>query len=236
MTDELERIRAAYRERDRRPGRAKGAAGGLYQQELERQVTAALSAAGVALADGPVLDVGAGDGFLLSRLAALGARDTIGVELVPERVAMARDRHPDVDVRCASATALPFDAGTFTVVTQFTVLSSVLDPGVRHRIAAEMLRVLRPGGVVVSYDLRPSPRLLRALRRRFGGPPADFGTPTEALSADELRRLFGPLERLRTVQLNLDLAELVGGRRPVVAALRRLPPLRSHLLATVRAR
>jgi SAM-dependent methyltransferase len=152
-----------------------------------------------------------------------------------DRVRRARERFPDLDVRAGSATELPFEDGSFDLVNQFTVLSSVLDPDVRAAIAGEMRRVARPGGVLLSYDLRPSPRVLAAARRRIGGAPADAATPTVALDEQELRRLFGVCERLRSVQLNLDLAELVGARPPVVRALRALPPLRSHLLGTFRA-
>ncbi len=238
VADELDRIRAAYDERDRRPaGDARRTwahpAHALHLHELEWQVLAALRAAQVRLADSAVLDVGTGGGYLLHRLAELGAASAAGVELSPDRVARAAERYPGLDVRCANAADLPFPEGTFDVVTQFTCLSSVLDPAVRADVAREMLRVTRPGGIVLSYDLRPSPALLRAARR-LGPAPADAATPTAALGPDELRRLFGDPERLRAVQLNLDVSELVGGRRPVVAVLRLVPPLRSHLLATFR--
>jgi SAM-dependent methyltransferase len=232
---ELDRIRAAYRERDARAtGRATTPAGLNHLHELEHQVLTALLAAGKPPAGSALLDLGTGGGTLLHRLAELGAPDPKGVELSPERVARAHARYPGLDVRCASATELPFEAASFDVVTQFTVLSSVLDPVTRREIAAEVRRVLRPGGILMSYDVRPSPRPLRLARRVVGGAPADAGTPIAPLTRADLETLFGPAERVRTVQLNLDLAELVGGRRPVVAALRLLPPLRSHLLATFR--
>ena len=58
---------------------------------------------------------------------------------------------------CANAAELPFPDGEFDLVTHFTCLSSVLDPGLRAAIAAEMWRVVRPGGVVLSFDMRPAP-------------------------------------------------------------------------------
>jgi SAM-dependent methyltransferase len=234
-TPELERIRAAYRERDARAAQRAWTPAYLgHLQELEWQLLAALRAAGVALPAARVLDLGSGGGYLLHRLRELGAPDPVGIELSEDRVARARERYPGLDLRAGSATALPFEDGAFDLVTQFTVLSSVLDEGTRRAIAAEAQRVLRRGGVLISYDLRPSPRPLRAARRLVGGPPADVGTPTRALARADLERLLGPAERVRLVQLNLDLAELVGGRRAAVAALRLLAPLRSHLLATVR--
>jgi SAM-dependent methyltransferase len=237
--EELDRIRNAYRVRDRRSDgqpRRRDAdlalAGHLH--ELEWQVLLALHAADVALAGSSLLDLGCGGGYILQRFIELGARDPVGVDLVPERVQGAQMRYPHLDVRCASADELPFDDATFDVVTQFMCLSSALDSSLRTRIAAEAWRILRPGGIVLSYDIRPSPRPLRVARRLMGGPPADAGTPTVAIGTGELRRLWGTEERLRIVQLNLDVARLVQGRRPAVAALRVLSPLRSHLLATFR--
>lgn len=238
---ELERIVAAYRERDRDPGDSALRGAGepafvQHREELERQILAALRAAGVELPRTALLDLGAGDGAILHRLSELGLRRAVGVELVPERHALARERHPALDVRLGSATELGFADGEFDVVTQFTVLSSVLDAGTRRAIAAEAMRVLRPGGIVLSYDLRRAPAVLRAARRVVAGASRDALTETRPLVRADLEALWGPAERVRTIQLNLDLAELVGGRRAVVAGLRAFPPLRSHLLATFRRR
>jgi SAM-dependent methyltransferase len=237
--DELDRIRAAYRERDRTSAErvARGwdsPAYVVHAHELEWQLLAALRAGHVSLAGSSVIDIGSGGGYLLNRLAELGAAEAVGVDLVPERVAEAQQRYPRLDLHCASATELPFPDDRFDIATQFTCLSSVLDAVTRRAIAAEMLRVVRPGGVVLSYDLRPSPRALRALRRVARGAPADASTPTQPLSRSELEDLFGRVERVRDVQLNLDLAEMLRGRRGLIAALRLARPLRSHTLATFR--
>src|SRR6266550_3411093 len=61
---------------------------------------------------------------------------------------------PRVRLECGSATELPFEAGTYDLVLQATLFSSVLDAGVKGRIATEMLRVLRPNGAILWYDLR----------------------------------------------------------------------------------
>ena len=51
-----------------------------------------------------------------------------------------------------SGARLPFEDGTFDVATASTVLSSVLDRSVQQAIVREMRRVVRPGGLVVTYD------------------------------------------------------------------------------------
>jgi SAM-dependent methyltransferase len=232
---ELERIAGAYRERDRAAGTQRSLAEPaslLHRHELEWQVLAALRRAGVEAGRAALLDLGSGDGALLARIAELGFTRTAGIELVAERQARARAR--GLDVRVGSASELPFGDGEFDVVTQFTVLSSVLDPETRARIAAEALRVLRPGGVILSYDLRRAPAVLRAARRVLLGAGRDRATPTAPPDPSELERFWGRRERSRPVQLNLELAEALRGRRALVAAARALPPLRSHVLATYR--
>lgn len=58
--------------------------------------------------DGPVLEIGAGDGALTRPLAALG-RDLLAVELDPHRAHRLRHRLPGVEVRCADALQVPLD-------------------------------------------------------------------------------------------------------------------------------
>jgi SAM-dependent methyltransferase len=240
---ELERIRSAYARRDAgaRPETSawEDPAYVLHMQGLERGVLRGMRRAGTTLSGADVLEVGCGSGVILHRLVELGAASGTGVELMENRVQAAHARYPTLDVRQGDAGALPFEDGRFDVVTQFTCLSSVLDPGLRARIAAEMWRVLRPGGVALSYDMRPSPtpvRAARALLARTGrlGEDAD-ATPIVQIGAEELRRLFGVAPAsCEPISLNPALFG-VPRRSPVLGvALGMLPALRSHLLAVFR--
>jgi 23S rRNA (adenine-N6)-dimethyltransferase len=58
--------------------------------------------------DGPILEIGAGDGALTRRLAPLG-RDVLAVDLDEHRVRRLRNRLPTVTVRCADALRTPLD-------------------------------------------------------------------------------------------------------------------------------
>jgi ubiquinone/menaquinone biosynthesis C-methylase UbiE len=234
---EIDRIAAAYRRRDRAPAPPAHAdpAQLAHLQDLEWQLVRALGAAGVSLEGAEVLDVGSGSGFLLHRVVELGAARGTGLDLMEERVAAGRARYPQLELVQGNAAALPFGDGAFDVVTQFTCLSSVLDNGLRAAIAAEMWRVLRPGGAIVSYDMRPAWKPLGALGKRLrerGG--AQGWTPVTAIGADELRRLFPGEMTLHTVSLNAALPAAVRRRRSLALALQALPVLRSHHLAVVR--
>lgn len=113
-----------------------------------------------------VLEVGCGDGGNLLDLLRGGCDPArlVGVELLPERVALARARLPSA---CAvvqgdlSALASPARGVTlhpalrpqgFDLVMLFTVLSSVLDDGARQALADAAWRCTAPGGAVLVYD------------------------------------------------------------------------------------
>jgi len=93
-----------------------------------------------------VLDVGAGNGFVMSRYARGGAR-AFGVELTSRGVELCRLRFKVEGVRAfvsqGDAENLPFADASFDAVTSMGVLHHVPHP---ERAIDEIYRVLRPGG------------------------------------------------------------------------------------------
>ncbi len=243
---EIERISREYRRRD--AAAAASARSGpdhaalFYLHSLEWEVVRILRDGGTDLTASDVLDVGCGAGRLTNRLAELGARSVSGVDLMPARVAAARASYPALDVREANAAQLPFADGSFDLVTHFACLSSVLDDEVRRAIAAEMWRVTRAGGAILSYDLRPAPTPVRAagaavrrLQERRGVPAAPQ-TPIRPIGPGELRALFPHAETLlhRTAILNVALGGVARRSRSAATLLASVPPLRSHLVGLAR--
>jgi SAM-dependent methyltransferase len=154
---EAERLRAAVRRRgpvEARLGANRGQA--AIVRERDRVVEALIRSASAAGAR--LLDVGCGEGATLGRLISVGAVATgAGVDLLQERIDRARTEWPGVDFRVADARSLPFPDGSFDAVLAMTVFSSVPLPA-RAAVAAEIARVIRPGGVFAWYDLRlPNP-------------------------------------------------------------------------------
>jgi len=96
-----------------------------------------------------ILDVGCGDGYLLSRLSARGI-SVSGVELAPARVRQAETRLAaagiEADIRIGQAESLPFADGSFDLVVCSEVLEHLVDPAVA---VGEIRRVLKPGGRLV---------------------------------------------------------------------------------------
>ena len=94
------------------------------------------------------LDVGCGPGALTAELVnRLGAGAVAAVDPSEPFVAAARERHPGVDVRQASAEDLPFTDDAFDAALAQLVVHFMADPVAG---LTEMRRVTRPGGVVVA--------------------------------------------------------------------------------------
>jgi SAM-dependent methyltransferase len=95
-----------------------------------------------------VLDVGCGPGALTAEIVAfVGDGSVAAVDPLPSFVAAARGRHPGVDVRQATAEALPFPDRTFDAALTQLVVHFMADPIAGLR---EMARVTRHGGVVAA--------------------------------------------------------------------------------------
>lgn len=102
-----------------------------------------------------VLDAGAGTGGLSRELAeALPSVRSILVDLSPAMLAEAADLHDPRAI--ANLAALPFPNAQFDVVMSAWVVETVDDP---RAVISELLRVLRPGGLLVySFCSRPGRR------------------------------------------------------------------------------
>jgi SAM-dependent methyltransferase len=132
----------AFREFERRGhDRAARAYGDFFEPVTAGAIPALLDAAAVCRGR-RVLDVACGPGVVAAAAATRGAT-VVGVDLSGEMVAVARARHPGLDVREADAERLPFDGGSVDAV--------VCNFGVGHfgrpePVALEFVRVLAPGG------------------------------------------------------------------------------------------
>ena len=134
-----------------------------------------LDAAGVR--DGShVLDVASGPGHVAADAAERGA-DVVGVDVAESMVSLARRLYPKLEFRVGDAEALAFADGSFdAVVGNFLMLHL----GRPERAAAEMTRILGPGGRVALtvWDLPEHARFLGvfldAVAAAGAGPPEDI--------------------------------------------------------------
>ena len=100
-----------------------------------------------------LIEVGPGPGastdWLHDRVQRL-----VAIELDRDAAAALEDRFAgtNVEVVNTDATTLPFPDNSFDSAGSFTMLHHLPTAGLQNRLLAEMLRVLRPGGVLIGSD------------------------------------------------------------------------------------
>jgi ubiquinone/menaquinone biosynthesis C-methylase UbiE len=151
------RIQAAYAKRQGDARCSWFSPGHLFiVQNRERRLLALLRARGfAALETKEILEIGCGTGHWLREFIKWGAQPAkiSGVDLLPDRVAKARELCPEgVTIQCGSAAKLAFPDNTFDIVLQSTVFTSVLDYEMKRQIASEMIRVVKGSGLILWYD------------------------------------------------------------------------------------
>ena len=170
-----------------------------------------------------VLEVGCGTGAELARFVALAGADphqATGVDLLPERVEAGHRLHPELDLRVMNAEKLDFADANYDLVLAITLFSSIRDRAMASRVAAEIERVIKPGGALLWYDFRyDNPR----------------NAEVRGVDAAEVRSLFPHLRgSLESITLLPPLSRRLGPLTPVLyPALAALPRLRTHLIGVL---
>lgn len=193
-------------------------------QERQRAMLGLFAAAGIDdVSSLRVLEVGCGAGGNLLELLRLGfaPEHLSGIELLPERLALARAVLPPALVlQGGDALHAEMPAQSLDIIYVSTVFSSLLDDGYQQRLADAMWAWLKPGGAVLCYDFTVNnPRN-----------PDVRGVPLA-----RLRALF-PQGRIRHRRVTLapPLARAVVRLHPgLYRVFNALPWLRTHVLAWV---
>ena len=124
-----------------------------------------------------VLDVGCGTGTGIARYVEAGCT-VIGVDVSAAMLARARARLGEgVELHLTDGDTLPFDGGSFELVTTSMVLHEV-PAEARTALVTEMARVAKPDGRLLFIDFRfgslrgwkgPTLRVLSSVIERFSG-------------------------------------------------------------------
>lgn len=137
--------------------RYKAQIGASYLHPFHQPGTACLLSRLDLAAKGCILEIGCGTGRTMVEVAQHDGVKVVGIDLLPEMVAVARRRlwwsalSTQGKVYCASATALPFPTNFFDAVYLESVIGFQSIPVARSMLA-EMHRVLTPGGLLVAGE------------------------------------------------------------------------------------
>jgi ubiquinone/menaquinone biosynthesis C-methylase UbiE len=170
-----------------------------------------------------ILDFGCGPGDVTGWLSHQGgsSEQIVGVDILGDWIAKARETYPDLTFVEASGEHLPFSDGQFDIVLALTVFSSILDEAIAKQVATELVRVLATRGVIIWYDMRyPNP----------------LNPHLRAMTMSRIRGLFPTLKtELNALTLLPPVAERLG---PLTDALyprlASIPALRSHYFGLLR--
>lgn len=134
-----------------------------------------------------VLDLGCGIGMFHRHLAgAFG--ELHGLDVSASSIAIARAANPWCSYAVYDGTRAPYGDGTFDLIFTACVIHHVPLEG-RHAFAAEMRRMLRPGGLAVVFEHNPFNPLTR-----LGVARCPFDADAVLISPGALRRLMAGAE------------------------------------------
>lgn len=228
-SQEAKRIRDVYAKRDASGKRhlyGWNQADELLSQYLLRAAVAeALTKAGIDnFAELDCLDVGCGAGAWLRSLMEWGAEPSRlhGVDLLADRIEQARAISPHIDFSVSPGWPLPFGDFSMDIVSAYTVFSSILDPNARAALAGEMMRIVRPSGLILIYDFRA-----RSLRN----------CDTVGVGLNEIKRLFhGMQANYKMVSMVPPLQRQLVKWSPALAHFMEmlLPFMRTHALCVLK--
>ena len=197
----------------------------MHQQTVRSCIAALQRGSMFPLSGCRVADIGCGVGTWLLEFVQWGAdpAELAGIDLMPARLERARRRLPAADLRAGNASELPWAAESFDIVSQFTVFTSILDPALKRAVAAEMVRILKPGGAILWFDFR------------FDNPR---NPDVKALRKEEIGSLFpGCKMELKPALLAPPLSRLIAAPSWLLAeALHSLPFLCTHYAGLIRKR
>ncbi|MFN0094148.1 MAG: class I SAM-dependent methyltransferase [Dehalococcoidia bacterium] len=165
-----------------------------------------------------VFEAGCSTGYNLRLFVQWGGRpeDMAGQDIDASLTQYCAEHAPEIRVHPGSAEHVPEPDEHFDLSLAFTLLSSVPTEETAGAIARELVRVTKPGGAIVVYDMRRRSR----------------NAATHPIMTSDIARWFAPCHvRTETITLAPPLARRLPWLYGPLAAF---PPLRTHAMHVVR--
>jgi SAM-dependent methyltransferase len=160
-----------------------------------------------------ILDYGCGYGRIAGLLRDLGFHGVEGVDIAPNLVERARIQWPAVSFDVLDAPpALPHAYASVDAVLLFAVLTCVPTDEGQEQLITELLRLLRPGGILYLSDLclqddqrnRARYEAFAAKYGTFGVFETDDGAVCRHHTMDRFDRLLGGFELVTAREISVD--------------------------------
>jgi len=165
-----------------------------------------------------VLEIGAGRGVNIDFFLRLGIsyHNIFANELMPERIAILRNRFPDINILEGDARNIN-ENYQFDILLQSLVFTSILDKDFRYQLADKMIKMLKKDGIIIWYDFIYNNPVNKDVR---------------GIKLHEINQLFpsGNLINYYRVTLLPPLGRIAGKAYPV---FNRLKFLRTHIIAEI---
>lgn len=171
----------------------------------------------------PVLDLGCGTGrFAIPMRQQVGAR-VYALDRSPEMIkqALGKEGGPDVWWTAGDAYALPYADNAFACVLMILVMHHLED---RPKALAEVLRVLRPGGLLVVWTASHP-----QIRRFFLGPFFPSLTSIDLARFPDIKELMAQMRTLGFIRVRRQAIT----RRETVSATEILDRVRHRYISTL---
>ncbi|MGL4599579.1 MAG: hypothetical protein ACRCYO_18790, partial [Bacteroidia bacterium] len=167
-----------------------------------------------------LLEIGAGGGHNLHFFHQLGIpmENLFANELLEDRQTMIRERFPQMTLFAGDARDID-ESMQYDVIFQSTVFTSLPTDTLRNEIAVKMIRLVKPNGLILSYDFRynnPNNKNVRAFTKK------------------QIQETFGKNAAIQFYPVTLapPIGRRIGKLYTIVNTL--FPFLRSHLIAAIR--
>ena len=171
------------------------------------------------------IDVGCGDGKFLREMINFGVKpeNMIGIELIKQRSIEARSTLPEsIKIYNNDFLETELQNNSFDIALQSLVFSSILDHDIQSKIAKKMIRVLKPGGIIIWWDFTyDNPKNKDVL-----------GVPLK-----NVKLLFPEADfEYKKVTLAPPITRMFNNSRFMLKMLNKLPFLKTHILCIITKR
>lgn len=128
----------------------------IIADEFLKEVKKLLNNIHINIKDKEILDIGCASGNKTEDLMNLGfqSEKIFGIDIRKNSIKNAKIKYPNSNYFYMDARNTLFPNEKFDFINVFTLFSSILDKKNQLKVSKEIIRILKPGGFIIFYDIR----------------------------------------------------------------------------------